>query len=224
MDTEMKQLPMTAVFAILVSVAGAGAAAAQTPSQLIISAPDLSLGTMTPEDPADLPRGSELVTILTDTPWNLQLLAGDFASTTSSATFPADHILWRLRGDRFRPLAQNLPIILMTGAPTGGMSSPLYLEFGVLGNWTIPPGSYLGTLNILLSSTAAPVAGQKSSMLTARVKLSFRVLPHAALRVVSATLASPLVDPARGGRVAWEPLRVNVRANTDWTLSAEPLD
>lgn len=202
----------------------AAGAAAQTPSQLILSAPDLSLGTLTPEDPSDLPRGMELVTLLTDTPWNLQLLAGDFASVDRGGSFPADHILWRLRGDRFRPLAPDLPITLMTGMPSPAASTPIYLEFGILGDWAVPPGAYSGALNILLSSTALPGAGQKPATLATRVRLSFRVLPHAALRIVSASLASPPVDPASAGRVAWEPLRVNVKANTDWTLSAEPLD
>jgi hypothetical protein len=199
-------------------------AVAQTPSQLILSAPDLSLGALTPEDPPDLPRGVELVTLLTDTPWNLQLLAGDFVSIDRGVSFPADHVLWRLRGDRFRPLAPNLPITLTTGMPSPTASTPVYLEFAILGDWSVPPGAYSGPLNILLSSTALPGAGQKPATLTSRVKLSFRVLPHAALHVVSTSLASPPVDPARGGRVAWEPLRVNVKANTEWILSAEPLD
>src|ERR1700690_2247993 len=96
-------------FGLLAAALAAGAAA-QTPSQLILSAPELNLGALTPEDSPDLPRGLELVTLLTDTPWNLQLLAGDFASIDRGVPFPADHILWRLRGDRFRPLAPNLPI------------------------------------------------------------------------------------------------------------------
>ena len=202
----------------------AAGAAAQTPSQLILSAPDLSLGALTPEDPPDLPRGIELVTLLTDAPWNLQLLAGDFVSIERGVSFPADHVLWRLRGDRFRPLAPNLPIMLMMGPPSPAVSTAVYLEFAILGDWSVPPGAYSGPLNILLSSTALPGAGQKPATLTSRVKLSFQVLAHAALRVISTSLASPPVDPARGGRVAWEPLRVNVKANTDWILSTEPLD
>lgn len=202
----------------------AAAAVAQTPSQLILSAPDLSLGALTPEDPPDLPRGVELVTLLTDAPWNLQLLAGDFVSIDRGVSFPADHVLWRLRGDRFRPLASNLPITLTAGLPSPTASAQVYLELAILGDWSVPPGAYSGPLNILLSSTALPGGGQKPATLTSRVKLSFRVLPHAALRVVSTLLASPSVEPARAGRAAWEPLHVNVKANIDWILSAEPLD
>lgn len=217
----MTRLRLALGFLAAAFAAGVGA---QTPSQLILSAPELSLGALTPEDSPDLPRGLELVTLLTDTPWNLQLLAGDFASIDRGVPFPADHVLWRLRGDRFRPLAPNLPITLTTGMPSPVASTPVYLELAILGDWSVPPGAYSGPLNILLSSTALPGPGQRPATLASRVNLSFRVLPHAALRVVSTTLASPPVDPTRAGRVAWEPLHVNVRANTDWILSAEPLE
>ena len=138
----------------------AARAAAQTPSQLILSAPDLNLGALTPEDPPDLPRGLELITLLTDTTWNLQLLAGDFVSADRGVPFPADHVLWRLRGDRFRALAPNLPIMLMTGTPSPAASTPVYLELAILGDWSVPPGAYSGPKTIVMSTTALPGAGQ----------------------------------------------------------------
>ncbi len=200
----------------------ANAVADAAPAQITLTDTELALGTVSPEDPPDLPRISRDVTIDSPAPWTLQLLAADLPSPDAAAPFPVDAILWRLRGDRFRPLARGLPITLSTGPPTRPGVTTLQLEFGTRNDWAIPPGRYSGPLSLVLSTPAGP--GGKPSALVVNARFTLTVPPAAALHALPAALDSPPVDPAHPGRVSWAPLRVGVKANTSWTVFAEPLD
>jgi hypothetical protein len=221
--TVSRRIARLALTALLVPLDVAAAQRAPAGPELILSHPQVDLGSSTPEESADVPRFVLGVTIVSESPWTLQLIARDLVSREGKDPWPADHLLWRLRGDRFRRLSPGLPIALSAGPPTGAEPFTLFFEFAVQGDWSIRPASYEGTLSFLLTAAEAAPAGVAGS-LHVDAPVRFRVLPLASLQILDPAPDSPAVDPSRPGWSAYPPVRVSVRANTDWTLSAEPID
>jgi hypothetical protein len=211
-----------AVLALLPVLLSGSLAGAQVPAQpqITLASPDIALGSVTPEDSPDQPRFVQGVSIVSDQPWTLQLLASDLVSTQSVSRLRADRVLWRLRGDRFRPLARDLPILLSPRPPTGPSPVTLFLEFGIRSDWSVSPGRYTGSLTFVLNTagSALPIYLQ----VVAPVRLSVDGL--AVMRVLGSTVDSPPVDPTRSDAFPYAPIRVAIRANTSWSLSAEPMD
>jgi hypothetical protein len=220
-----RNLAALAVLIAMLSPPQSVLALERTPTgpELILSYSQVDLGSATPDDPANVPRIVLAVTVIDDLPWTLQLLARDLVSPEGTAHWPADHLLWRLRGDRFRPMSPGLPIVLSAGAPTGSAPTTLYFEFSLQSDWSIAPARYEGTLSFLLSATVAAPAGTPSS-LRVDAPIRFLILPFASLRVLDSAPDSPVVDPSRSDWFAYPPLRVTIRSNTNWALFAEPLD
>ena len=132
----------------------------------------------------------------------------------------ADRLLWRLRGDRFRPLASDLPILLSPRPPTGPTPVTLFLEFAVRSDWSVPPGGYTGSLTFVLNTAGSTLPTYLQ--VVAPIRLSVDGL--AVMRILGTTVDSPAVDPTRSDAFPYDPIRVAIRANTSWSLSAEPMD
>ncbi|MEP6992905.1 MAG: hypothetical protein ABI968_00190 [Acidobacteriota bacterium] len=211
----LRGLALLTAFLLVDRLAGA------TPEpQINLASPDIALGSVAPEDSPDQPRFVQGVSIRSDQPWTLQLLASDLASTQTVSRLRAERLLWRLRGDRFRPLASDLPILLSTRPPTGPNPVTLFLEFAVRSDWSVSPGSYTGSLTFVLNTAGSP----RPIYLPVAAPVRLIVDPLAVMRVLGATVDSPTVDPTRSDAYPYAPIRVAVRANTGWSLSAEPMD